>query len=117
MENNDEFINECHSRLETGCTTSQLIYNPNDSNRSNFFASSDFVPDLKFCNEQTLFTGHLCKYVLEDQFNENLLLLYCPHSNVLSLLHANQRSVRANLVELESYLQLLHTEFKIIGVT
>ena len=36
---------------------------------------------------------------------------------MLSLLHANLHSVRANLVEFESYLQLLHTEFQIIGVT
>ena len=117
MENNDEFINECHWRLETGCKTSQLIYNPYDSNRSNFHAFSDFDPDLNFYNEQNLFTGYLCKYVLEDQFNENLLSLHCPHSNVLSLLHANLRSVRANLVEFESYVQLLHTEFQIIEVT
>ena len=54
---------------------------------------------------------------LKTIFNENLLSLHCPHSNVLSLLHANLRGVRANLVEFESYLQLLHTKFQITGVT
>ena len=72
----------------------------------------DFDPDLNFYNEQNLFTGYLCKYVLEDRFNENLLSLHYPDSNALSLLHANLRSVRANLVEFESYLQFLHTEFQ-----
>ena len=117
IESEDDFINECHCRLETACKTSQLIYNPYDSNRSDFHACSDFDPDLKFYNEQNLYAGYLCKYVLEGQFNENLLSLNCPNSNVLSLIHANLRSIRANLVEFENYLQLLHIEFWIIGVT
>ena len=117
MESEDDFINECHCRLETGCKTSQLIYNPYDSNRYDFHACSDFDPDLNFYNEQNLYTGYLCKYVLEGQFNENLLSLNCPNSNVLSLIHANLRSIRTNLVEFENYLQLLHIEFRIIGVT
>ena len=117
MESEDDFINECHCRLETWCKTSQLIYNPYDSNRSDFHACSDFDPDLNFYNEQNLYTGYLCKYVIEGQFNENLLSLNCPNSNVPSLIHANLRSIRANLVEFENYLKLLHIEFRIIGVT
>ena len=117
MESEDDFINECHCRLETGCKTSQLIYNPYDSNRCDFHACSDFDPDLNFYNEQNLYTGYLCKCVLEGQFNENLLSLNRPNSNVLSLIHANLSSIRANLVEFENYLQLLHIEFRIIGVT
>ena len=117
MENEDDFINECHCRLETGCKTSQLIYNQYDSNQSDFHACSDFDPDLNFYNEQNVYTGYWCKYVLEGQFNENLLSLNCPNSNELSLILANLRNIRANLVEFENYLQLLHIEFRIIGVT
>ena len=120
MESEDDFIIECHCRLETGCKTSQFIYNPYDSNRSDFHACSDFDPDLNFYNKQNLYSGYLCKYVLDDKFNENLVSLVslnCPNSNVLSLIHANLRSIRANLVEFETYLQLLHIEFRRSGVT
>ena len=60
MESEDDFIIECHCRLETGCKTSQFIYNPYDSNRSDFHACSDFYPDLNFYNKQNLYTGYLC---------------------------------------------------------
>ena len=82
MENSDEFINECHCRSETGCKTSQLIYNPYDSNRSNFHACSDFDPDLNFlmskiCSLVTYVNTSLKTNLMKIYFHCTALIQMC----------------------------------------
>ena len=117
IEDENEFINECQHKMKCSLKISDLIYNPFDANSSDDRLCSDFDPDVNFYAEENVFSGYSCRYYLEDQFNEKMNSLRVDNGQNLSLCHINIRSLKANLSQLESYLQGLLIEFAILGIT
>ena len=72
IEDDDEFAYLCHNGISNIIQTSDLIYNPFDSNASNFINCSEFDPYWNFFCEQNLFSGHCCSYFLEETLNEQI---------------------------------------------
>ena len=70
IEDDDDFAYICHNVISNIIKTTDLIYNPFDSNASNFINCSEFDPDLNFFCEQNLFSGHCCSYFLGETLNE-----------------------------------------------
>ena len=70
IEDDDDFAYICHNVISNIIKTTDLIYNPFDSNASNFINCSEFDPDLNFFCKQNLFSGHCCSYFLGETLNE-----------------------------------------------
>ena len=96
-------------------TISNLIFNPlmlNDKSNIPLFETD---PDIHFYNELSIIYNENSNYYFEDQFNHLLSRIECSQN--LSFLHANIRSLKANRVMFESFIDDLQRKFSIIGLT
>ena len=72
-------------------------------------------PDIQFYNALSIIYNENSNYYFEDQFNHLLSRIECSQN--LSFLHANIRSLKANRVMFESFIDNLQRKFSIIGLT
>ena len=73
---------------------------------------------MSICHaEEIVFSVYSCKYFLVDKFNERMNSLCVGYGQNLYLCQINIRSLKANLSQLESYMQGLLIEFAILGIT
>ena len=105
IEDENEFINECQHKMKYSLKISVRIYKPFDVNSSDDRLCSDFDPDVNFYAEENVFSEYSCRHFLEDQFNEKMNSLCVGNGQNLSLCRINIRSLKANLSQLESYMQ------------
>ena len=73
-------------------------------------------PDVHFYGERCSETLHSCNYYQSQLFNEEIKKKRI-HDKCFSLLHSNIRSAKKNLGTLEHYLNTLHHNFTIIGIS
>ena len=85
----------------------------NDKDHSSILSETD--PDLHYFNSFNQL-GHNCNYFLQSKFN-TLIQESNIASDVFSVCHINIRSLKKNLTEFESYLDMLSHKFTIIGFT
>ena len=104
-----------HNKMSLSYLSDKLFlpFELNDSDRS---ILSDTDPDLHFYNGMSQYVTQ-CNYYLEPYFNEHMANKVAITNSIFSLCHVNIRSIRKNLSELESYLEVLDHEFSIIGLT
>ena len=76
---------------------------------------SDEDPDLNFFSTYNQVSAK-CIYYLESSFNKDIAQNTCTE-DVVSLCHANIRSVSKNLNSLENYMKMLNHEFTVVGLT
>ena len=117
IEDDDKFAYLSHNGKSNIIKTSDLIYNPFDSNANNFINCSEFDPDLHFFCEQNIFSGHCCSCFLEETFNEQIKCFGGRDTQFFSVCHINIRSMKTNLKDFINYTDALHINFQIIGVT
>ena len=117
IEDDDKFAYLSHNGKSNIIKTSDLIYNPFDSNANNFINCSEFDPDLNFFCEKNLFSGHCCSCFLEETCNEQIKCFGGRDTQFFSVCHITIRSMKANLKDFINYTDALHIDFQIIGVT
>ena len=72
-------------------------------------------PDTQFYNELSIICNENSNYYSEDHFNQLLSRIECSQN--LSFLRADIRSLKANRVMFESFIDYLQRKFSIIGLT
>ena len=117
LENEDDFRQAILMKLENELIISNLIYNPHESNSFDFSYCDEFDPDANFFCQQNIFSGYTCPYYTEDGLNGKMSSFMSQDEQHFSICHMSIRSIRANLQNFESYLQLLNIEFSVIGIT
>lgn len=120
--NDDDLFMDVVSEMWSTTSSANLreidekIFNPfdiNSENTSNPLTDAD--PDVNFF-------GHIgscpvnSEYYLEDTFNSKCQQLGLTSKN-FSMVHINIRSIQRHLCEYELYLESLHIDFSLIGVT
>ena len=84
-----------------------------DKDHSSILSETD--PDLHYFNSFNQFS-YKCNIFLQSKFNITTKASNITHED-FSLCHINIRSLRKNLTECETYLQMLSHKFTIIGFT
>ena len=113
----DEFSQAILMKLENELMISNLIFDPHESNSFDLSYCTEFDPDANFFCQQNIFSGYACSYYAEGELNDKMSSFMSRDEQYFSLCHINIRSIRANLQNFESYLQLLNIEFSVIGIT
>ena len=104
-----------HNKMSLSYLSDKLFL-PFELNDSDHSILSDTDPDLHFYNGMSQYVTQ-CNYYLEPYFNEHIANKVAITNSKFSLCHGNIRSIRKNLSELESYLEVSDHEFSIIGLT
>ena len=104
-------------KLENELLISNITFNPHESNSFDLSYCTEFDPDANFFCQQNIFLGYACSYYAEDELNDKMSSFMSRDEQYFSLCHINIWSIRANLQNFESYLQLLNIEFSVIGIT
>ena len=92
----------------------KMIFNPLSLNTKTELPLYDIDPDIQFYNEINHPSKNISKYFLEDSFNQDL---EGDNLENLSMFHVNIRSFQNKFSDLDCYLSLLKTKFKIIGIS
>ena len=117
LEDDDDFSQAILMNLEKEIKISNLIYNPHESNSFDCNYCTEFDPDVNFFCQQNIFSWYACSYYNEDSLNDKMSSFMSCDEEYFSICHMNIRSLRANLHNFESYLQLLGIKFSVIGMT
>ena len=94
----------------------ESLFTPFDLNESHNSPLFESDPDLQLYNLQCNAVLNSCDYYVEDSLNLKLNKLNVTENN-FSLLHANLRSARKNLADLEAYLSNIKHSFSIVGIS
>ena len=104
-------VTKCHLSY-----LSDKLFLPFELNDKDHPILGDTDPDLNFYNVMNQYVAQ-CNYYLEPYFNEHIINKVPTTKSLFSLCHVNIRSIKKNLSEFETYLQLLDHEFTVIGLT
>ena len=95
---------------------SDKLFLPFELNDKDHSILGDTDSDLNFYNVMNQYVAQ-CNYYLEPYFNEHIINKVPTTKSLFSHCHVNIRSIKKNLSEFETYLQLLDHEFTVIGLT
>ena len=116
IEDDVDFTEACGVTSRNKLKTSNLIYNPFDSNEPDYIIGSEYDPDINFYCEKNLFSGFCCKYYSENTFNDKMCSFLLNNTQSFSMCHINLRSINANLSAFECYLDMLQMDFSVIAI-
>ena len=92
-----------------------MIFNPLTLNDKSNIPLFETDPDIQFYNELSIVYNENSNCYFEDQFNGLIYNTECSQN--LSFLHANIRSLKANRVMFETFIDNLQKKNSVIGLT
>ena len=92
---------------------SEKVFQPFESDYNEYEELNDIDPDFNFFNAMS--QNRCCNYYLESSFNN--MINKTKEKNIFSLCHLNIRSMKKNIAQFESFLDLLDHDFTVVGLT
>ena len=92
---------------------SEKVFQPFESDFNEYEELNDIDPDFNFYNAMS--QNRCCNYYLESSFNN--MINKTKEKNIFSLCHLNIRSMKKNIAQFESFLDLLDHDFTVVGLT
>ena len=94
-----------------------LPYDLEDDKLTNVEHNDDINPDIHYFGQQPELSNLNSNYYLESDFSKYVSKLDGQEKHCISLIHINIRSIHANMVKFQSYLDSLDYTFNFIGLS